>query len=202
MNLPPLRGTPKQVKWATTIRDNTFMDRDSYGMVVLETAEKVDDATWWIANNTSSHKLVTVPKDPAPHQLVGGPPPPPKGRAPSAEYIDAMTPLNTMPRLATHTGEYTGVKQRELPRAGEDGDENDATREPHDAELFAESASHNPAVARVAITGLMAKAYLRSSQKEVGQALLHRARCQFDGLREQLIAAIDKDLAGLERILK
>lgn len=180
-DLPPLRGTPKQVKWATTIRANTFNDRDSYGMVVLETAEKVDDATWWIANNTSSQKLVTIPKDPAPHQCAGVPP--------------SM-------RLATHTGEYTGVAQRELPRAGEDGDENDATKEPHDAELFAESASHNPAVAKVAILGLMAKAYLRSSQKEVGRVLLHRARCQFDGLREQLIAAIDKDLNGLERILR
>ena len=121
-------------------------------------------------------------KEPEPYQLVGGPPPP-------------GTRINT-------SGYYPMPDIRKvMRRASEDGDENDLD-EPHDAELFAESASHHPAVAQIAILGLMAKQYLRSSQKEVGELLLHRAWCQLDGLREQLIAALDKDLDGLERILK
>jgi hypothetical protein len=191
--LPPLRGSAKQVKWAETIRDNTFQDRDSYGMDVLVVAEKVDDATWWIASNDrTKQQMVSTPKPPAPHQLVGGPPPPAKQRDLPIRAGDEPEPTEPCPpaRLATHTGEYTGKPQR------------DSVTEPHEAERFAESVCHHPALAEVAVLGLMAKQYLRSTQKEVGQFLLDRARLKLRGLRERLIAAVDKDLNGLERILK
>lgn len=177
-DLPQLRGTPKQVKWANTIRTNTFMDKDSYGMAVLETAEKVDDATWWIANNTSSTKLVTIPKDPAPHQLVGGP-----------SKADA----------------HKERVQRALdePRAGEDGDENDlppggVSPKPHDAELFAASVCRHPALAEIAVLATLARLY----KGEVGDMLKWRARHKLEKVRETIIAEMDKDIDGLRRILK
>jgi len=178
VNLPPLRGTPKQIKWAATIRINTLNDRDSYGMTVLETAEKVDDATWWIANNTSSQKLVTIPKDPAPHQLVGGP-----------SKVDA----------------HRERVQRALDelRAGEDGDENDLPKggvspKPHDAELFAASVCRHPALAEIAVLATLARLY----KGEVGQMLKWRAKHKLEAVRETIIMEMDKDIEGLRRILK
>ena len=189
--LPPLRGTPKQIEWAERIRTSTFKDKDSYGMSVLITAEKVDDATWWIANR-AGNKLVTIPKDPAPHQVVGG----------TVETIAGR-------RLATHTGEYTGVPQQEVEQRvqrllGEPvgPHESDDVEEPHEAELFAVSVTRHPALAEIAVLGLMAKLYTRAEHKKVGDTLKHRARCKLDGLRDRLVGDIDKDIEGLERILK
>lgn len=183
MNLPPLRGTPKQVKWATTIRANTFKDRDAYGIDVLTAAEKVDDSTWWIANNSSLQQLVPVPKPAAPHQLVGGPP------APLKSGIGAS-------------------RQRIMERAGDEPETNvpcpagdlkpgEAHPEPHDAELFAASVCRHPLLAEIAVLGTLARLY----KGEVGQMLKWRAKHKLDKVRDTIIAEMDKDIDGLKRII-
>jgi len=197
-DLPPLRGTPKQVKWATPIRANALEQK--FNVHSLELLRTIDDSTWWIANRVSGDKLVMTFKDPAPHQKVGGPPPPAKSSAPSAEYIDAMTPLNVMPRQDT-----TKRVQRLLgePRAGEDGDENDLPSggvgpKPHDAELFAASVCRHPLLAEIAVVATLARLY----KGEVGDMLKWRARHKLEKVRETIIAEMDKDIDGLRRILK
>jgi hypothetical protein len=212
--LPPLRGSVRQVKWVNVIRANTFADKGSYSVDVLAMAEKVDDATWWIANHESTYQmLVTSPKPPAPHQLVGGPPPPnkttervqrllgesragdePETAGPCPSGAEARNLADVAQRRVA--GEYF-PKSAAAQRSAED--------EPHEAELFAESVCRHPALAQVAVLGLMAKAYLRGKSpetQEVGRVLLFRARQQFGGLRARLVEAIDKDLDGLQRILK
>lgn len=71
VELPSLRGSDKQIKWAFTIRQNAL------GLLWPpdETLKlrAIDDASWWIAN-----KDITVTmkyKAPAPNQLAGAAPP-------------------------------------------------------------------------------------------------------------------------------
>jgi hypothetical protein len=71
VELPSLRGSDKQIKWALTIRQNAL------GLLWPpdETLKlrSIDDASWWIAN-----KDITVTmkyKEPAPKQLAGAAPP-------------------------------------------------------------------------------------------------------------------------------
>lgn len=74
MPLPPLRGSPAQNKWATTIRANTLaLDWPSQTYALLRS---VDDSTWWIANKAIVNTLKFKP--PAPHQCAGGHPPQPR----------------------------------------------------------------------------------------------------------------------------
>jgi len=76
MNLPPLRGTPAQIKWAATIRTNAL---DNHAMRLPgDQLASIDDATWWIGNRDkiANDTLAWPFKAPAPHQLAGGPPPP------------------------------------------------------------------------------------------------------------------------------
>lgn len=73
--MPTLRGSPKQVKWALTIRFNAV--RLQWPADIRAMLLSIDDASWWIANKD----IVTTMKFKAPsaHQIVGGTPPP-KGR--------------------------------------------------------------------------------------------------------------------------
>lgn len=93
-HLPALTGSEKQVKWATTIRAEALAL--VWPAEVAAKLRSIVDSTWWIAN-----KAITVSmkfKEPSPHQLVGGPPPPPKGRTqpelpttPAATVFDSCT---------------------------------------------------------------------------------------------------------------
>ena len=181
--LPPLRGSAKQVAWADKIRQNALTVQ-AFSLGDVATICSVKDAAWFIGNSAAGNQLKMPFKDPAPHQLVGGPPPPAKQRDLSLRAGDEPETTEPCPpaRLAA------GKPQRDP--------------EPHEAERFAESVCHHPALAEVAVLGLMAKQYLRSTQKVVGQFLLDMARLKLRGLRERLIADIDKDIDGLERILK
>ena len=68
--LPELKGTPKQIKWATSIRVEALSACWSVEADAL--LRSVVDSTWWIANRTDLN--VGKYKQPLPHQLLGGQP--------------------------------------------------------------------------------------------------------------------------------
>ena len=76
--LPPLRGTPAQIKWAMTIRTNTLSILGDLPDGLAEILDKVVDSTWFIGNRDkiSNDRVSPDYKEPAPHQIAGGPPPP------------------------------------------------------------------------------------------------------------------------------
>jgi hypothetical protein len=83
-----LTGTDKQVKWAAYIRDEALAL--TWPPEVEAKLRKINDSTWWIANKTIATTMKF--KEPAPHQLVGGPPPPPKGRETQPELAPQTSP--------------------------------------------------------------------------------------------------------------
>ena len=66
MRLPILKGTPAQVKWANTIRDNTF--KLGWLPEVFNMLTSVSDATWWIANKSIPYTMKY--KEPTPGQMA------------------------------------------------------------------------------------------------------------------------------------
>lgn len=174
--LPTLVGTPKQVKWAVTIRDDALdLSWPAETEAMLKT---IVDSTWWIANKSIVHTMKF--KEPSPHQIVGGPPPP-KGRpspgrspspaTPSAEYIDAMTPLTGAPI----------VDPRPTSRLA-------------DVFGFAESVSRHPKTAEAAVLALMAKVYkgdMADAIRAKGRAVAQEAEFEF----QRDLDAVNKMLA-------
>ena len=84
-----LTGTEKQIKWAAYIRDEALAL--SWPPEVEAKLRSIVDSTWWIANKTIATTMKF--KEPAPHQLAGGPPPP-AGRVTQPELSPqtSMTP--------------------------------------------------------------------------------------------------------------
>ena len=158
--LPLLRGTPAQVKWAETIRFHAV--NEPHTAEQLATLAGINDASWFIANRDHATNSTLSPrwKPPAPHQLQGGPPPPAK-----------------TPDL---------FRERKHP---ED--------EPHDAELFAESACQMPIMGKLAVLATFSRLY----RGEEAALFRHRVESQLEGLRERLIESIDRDIDGIRRIL-
>jgi len=198
MELPQLRGTPKQVEWAEKIRACAFAQDFAQPTLVL--LAKIEDSSWWIANRGRgpNNKLAYQFKDPAPHQLVGGPPPPAKPtQRPAGEPRAGDEPETTGPpgqtKMNLSSAPYAGEHLRQQLK----GTTGNGVEEPHEAELFAASVCRNPTLAEIAVLGLLARLY----KGEVGATLRHRAECKLEGLREALIAAVDKDIDGLWRIL-
>lgn len=65
--LPPLRGTPKQVKWAQALRPRMLAPRIAASAPALFAAMKsITDSTWWIANHNRNFENWTWPKEWAP----------------------------------------------------------------------------------------------------------------------------------------
>ena len=196
-DLPLLRGSPRQIAWAEKIRANAFAQ--SFKSPSLATFRTIDDSTWWIANRVSGDKLLMTFKDPAPHQCVGGPPPPVGTVQPH------HTPRKTIdPELLRELQHELKVADEILKeRSGEDGDENDwpkggASPQPHAAELFAASVCRHPLLAEIAVLGTLARLY----KGEVGRMLKWRAKVKLEAVRETIIAEMDKDINGLRRILR
>lgn len=163
--LPTLVGTPKQVKWAVTIRDNAL---DLTWPAETEAKLKsIVDSTWWIANKSIVHTMKF--KEPSPHQIVGGSAPP-KGRAPgnspspatpSSAYLDAMTPLSGAPPVERRTPHEKRVD---------------------DALAWAESVSRHPTLAQAAILSCLRFAYPKGAMRDritaKGRELLAQANME------------------------
>jgi len=139
LGLPNLTGTPKQIKWALTIREDTLAL--AWPPETATILKSIVDSTWWIANKTVVHTMKF--KAPSPHQLVGGPPPPPAtGR--------------------TQPGS-TPARQSASPAPA-------ATSSPHqkrldDAMLWAESVSRHPTLAQAAILSCLRFAYPKGAMR-------------------------------------
>jgi hypothetical protein len=158
--LPPFKGTPAQIKWANTIRLNTLeylMDQMPPG--TADYLVKIVDATWWIANRdmTNPDRLRINYKEPSPHQMVGGPPPP--GQTPDLPVQGAKKPL--------------------------------------DAEMFASSVSHVPALAEITVLALMAHVYKGEIRERLKLAAMHK----LTEVQSSIRAALDRDVDGIKRIL-
>lgn len=205
-DLLPLRGSPKQVVWADKIRHSALYSQ-RFSPESIEIILKVEDAAWFIGNRSSGDTLSLLFKDPAPHQLAGGSPPPLK----FFEPVEAPVGETELP--AVHPGSMREVRRYQLRRyqtdlplqAGADGDENDELQHtdtepapPHDAELFAASVCRHPALAEIAVLATLARLY----KGDIASRLKMRAVEKLGTVRETLVAEIDKDIDGLTRILK
>lgn len=140
--LPALTGTPKQVKWATTIRAEALALE--WPPQVAATLRSINDSTWWIANKTIPTTMKF--KEPAPHQLVGGPPQP-QGRSTQPELTPQPSPT---------------------PAAN-------LNKRLDDALHWAESVSRHPTLAHAAILAALAGRYsgeMKSRMKAKAQEIL------------------------------
>ena len=142
--LPALTGTPKQVKWATTIRENALALE--WPPDIEAKLKSIVDSTWWIANKTITTSMKF--KEPAPHQLLGGPPQPPQqGRSTQPELVPQTSPA---------------------PAAN-------LNKRLDDALAWAESVSRHPTLAHAAILAALAGRYsgeMKSRMKAKAQEIL------------------------------
>lgn len=90
--LPTLVGTPKQVKWALTIREDAL--KLAWPPETEAKLKSIVDSTWWIANKTIVNSMKF--KEPSPQQLAGAASPT-TGRPPQPGYspAPAATPSRT-----------------------------------------------------------------------------------------------------------
>jgi hypothetical protein len=95
--LPTLVGTPKQVKWALTIREDTL--KLAWPTETEAKLKSIVDSTWWIANKTIVNSMKF--KEPSPQQLAGAaspttgrPPQPGSSPAPAASTSPHQRRLN------------------------------------------------------------------------------------------------------------
>ena len=200
MNMPEdfaLRGSPAQIKWATTIRKNS---QESLPSNLLDQIKTVTDSTWWIANRdpeNGSH-LRTDFKAPEPHQLHGGPPAPPKtligGKGFSSGTVSDVPQSDGMPDLSR-----IPKPTRPTPRATEPTLNLDPTdTDKHDAERFAESVSHTPALAELAVLACLSRLY----KGELRERFVSKIEARLDSVRQSAIDSIDKDVDGIRRIIR
>ena len=194
VGLATLTGSEKQVKWATTIRSDAL--KLTWPDGVHATLTQVKDATWWIANK---HMTITMKfKEPAPNQLASGCSPSAPGVneqpehqapvAPSAEYIDAMTPLTGAPVMIPNRSEAAQKRIDEADQKKMDFDERVL-----DAEKWAASVSLNPKLAESAILAVLSRLYkdpIKSRLRTMAWHRLGEAQCSFakdeDAIRRML----------------
>ena len=128
--LPALRGSPAQIKWATTIRaDALALDWPGDEDALLR---RVVDSSWWIANKGVVHSMKFKP--PVDAQLEGSASPAVKVAA-QADLLDADV-IDRQNRAAR-----------------------DAQARVSDAERWAKSVSQNPKLAEAAILAVLSRLY-------------------------------------------
>lgn len=140
--LPELRGSPKQIKWAVTIRGDAL---DLCWPLSTETLlRSVDDASWWIANRTLCVTLKF--NEPMPHQRVGlrSPPEP------------ALPPEHAGESLTLHADPPSEEAPSQSVRDRTD-----------DAIAWAASVSRHPKMAEAAILAVLSRLYKDSMRREL-----------------------------------
>lgn len=130
--LPALRGSEKQIKWATTIRQTALaLNWLADQRVQLEA---VNDASWWIANRYDLRLFKFQP--PAPGQMATSAAP-----APAPVYVQ---PESVQPASSSRTYVLKSVASQSL----------------NDPEKWAQSVCHtNPQLAEAALVALLANQY-------------------------------------------
>lgn len=140
LGLPDLTGTPKQIKWALTIREDALsLAWPPETQVVLKS---IVDSTWWIANKAIVHTMKF--KAPSPHQMAGGPPPPPP-----ASGRTQPGPPPAQPHAPPAPAATSSPHQKRLD----------------DAILWAESVSRHPTLAQAAILSCLRFAYPKGAMR-------------------------------------
>jgi len=61
--LPPLQGSDRQVKWAESLRPRMLGSVATSNPKLAAAMRSIDDATWWIANQSRSFSSWTWPKE-------------------------------------------------------------------------------------------------------------------------------------------
>lgn len=175
--LPELRGSPAQIKWAVTIRENALKLR--WGPEVAAMLVSITDATWWIANKSIVNTMKF--KEPAPQQMDGSAPTPPStaGRTPAAGVsTPAATPLADAFAANAQRAQTTRAANERFT----------------EAEQWAESVCHNPMLAKAAILAVLSKLYKDGEIKERMRRASRVALAQAEN-------AIDKDVDAINRML-
>lgn len=193
LTLPALTGSPKQIKWATTIREKTVALQWPDDLAVK--LRSIVDATWWIANKT----IITTMKfkEPVPHQIVGGHP------------LPASTGRSKQPELGPQTSKSPAAQpwKRDFNPVLDALNAGKITPKPAAAAQlpaqgmavfdscvgFATSVSRNPKQAEATIIALLAKLYkppIRDALQDWGRHL--KAEAEFE---------TGRDLDAINRLL-
>src|SRR5512143_495069 len=104
-HLPVLEGSLKQVKWATTIRQEAL--KLSWPEAQLVLLKLIKDSTWWIANKTITTTMKF--KQPAPEQLATSPLA--SGRSTQPELVPQTSPTPAATVFDSCTGFAASVSR-------------------------------------------------------------------------------------------
>lgn len=171
--LPPLRGSPAQIKWALTIRENTLkLEWPEATRWLLRT---IVDSTWWIANKSVVTTLKFKP--PTPPQI-------------DTRYgVTPAAPVGLGQRQPNLAGALAGNAERSRERMADTARVNEAAK-------FAASVSKDPKAAEAAILAVLSKLYrdgrLKDEMRTASRAAL--AVVDHDNMDERDIDAIERML--------
>lgn len=167
-----LRGSPKQIKWATTIRDEALAL--SWPPEVEAKLKQVADSTWWIANKTITTTMKF--KEPALTQMAGAP-------------------------MTNSTATGSALQQPDLGHQTSHAPVAPSTNSRMvEAAAFAASVSQMPEYAEAAILAVFYRLYkepvMKASLRAAGLAALEKARCA-----APMVIANPKDVDAIKRLL-
>ncbi len=189
VELATLCGTPRQIKWATSIRNDAMGIKWQPG--VREKLMQVTDATWWIANRLIVDTLKF--KEPSPEQMAGCS----VGRSTPAEpSTDEEVPPDEeeeRPHSSSPVATPTMIPPR-TEAAQKLHDLQDFEDRVSDAEKWAESVSHTPKLAEAAILAVLSRLY-KDPMKTRLRGVAERKMAQAE-------AAIEKDKDAIRRMLQ
>lgn len=166
--LPMLRGTPKQIKWATTIRENALALE--WVPAIRAMLVSVVDSTWWIANRAMVSTMKF--KDPSPQQCAMAAP-----KVMNQEYYEAVGGTPAVRGIVQVAQEAINRKRLE------------------DAFDWAHSVAQNPRLAEAAIVAVLSRLYkdpdMRQRLRRKGNELLEQGEADtakdVDAIRRMLL---------------
>lgn len=167
-----LRGSPKQIKWATTIRDEALAL--SWPPEVEAKLKQIADSTWWIANKTLVHTMKF--KEPALTQMAGAP-------------------------MTNSTATGSALQQPDLGHQTSQAPAAPSTNSRMvEAAAFAASVSQMPDYAEAAILAVFYRLYkepvMKASLRAAALAALEKAR-----RAAPMVIANPKDVDAIKRLL-
>lgn len=163
--LPELRGSPAQIKWALTIRANTL--ELEWPFETRQMLRSIVDSTWWIANKSVVNTMKF--KNPSMMQMV------PVVRTTSRPISDSVG--KALASNAERSRERRADEQRFT-----------------DAEQWAESVSQNPKLAKSAILAVLSRLYKDGALKESMRRASRAALAEATGAVDKDVDAINRML--------
>ena len=176
-NLPPLRGTEKQVMWAVTIRENALFY--TWKPEIEAKLRSIVDATWWIVNRNDLPKLKF--KEPSPQQTAGAEISPKLAK--DLNTLAGEAHPNAAP-LARPEGKTSPEIQQHF----------DTRQRVTDAQEWARSVSQHSKLAEAAILAVMSRLYKEPDMRS-------RLRLAAKDVLDEAEQIVEKDTEAIRKML-